>query len=64
MGNTIDLNIPHNAAERVRREDEWNRKHRERIIEVLRKYNIKLDDAPLDALAMAMGRMNAALDHS
>jgi predicted nuclease with RNAse H fold len=31
---------------------------RERIIEVLRNYNITLADAPLNALAMAMYRMS------
>lgn len=30
---------------------------RERIVEVLTKYNVKLEDAPLDALTMAMDRM-------
>lgn len=33
-----------------------NMTYRERIIEVLAKYNVRLDDAPLDALAMAMER--------
>lgn len=28
-----------------------------RIVEVLAKYNVKLGDAPLDALTMAMERM-------
>jgi hypothetical protein len=56
---TIDLNIPHDAAERIALEDAYNRRFRERIAEVLRKYGIALDDAPLSALAMAMARMNA-----
>jgi len=30
---------------------------RSRIVGVLAKYNVKLADAPLDALAMAMARM-------
>lgn len=32
---------------------------RDRIVEVLAKYNIALPDAPLDALTMAMDRMQA-----
>lgn len=34
---------------------------RDRIVEVLAKYNIALPDAPLDALTMAMERMNQSL---
>lgn len=56
-GQTIDLDIPHDAAERIAREDAYNRRFRERIVEVLRKYGIALEDAPLSALAMAMARM-------
>lgn len=55
---TIDLDIPHDAAERIAREDAYNGRFRECIVEVLRKYGISLDDAPLSALAMAMARMN------
>lgn len=33
--------------------------YRERIVEVLAKYNVRLDGAPLDALAMAMERMGS-----
>lgn len=32
---------------------------RDRIVEVLAKYNVHLQDAPLDALTMAMERMIA-----
>jgi hypothetical protein len=31
---------------------------RERIVEVLAKYNVRLEDAPLDALTMAMERID------
>jgi hypothetical protein len=56
----INLDIPHDAAERIAREDAYNARFRGRIVEVLRKYNVKLDDAPLDALAMAMARMRSS----
>lgn len=58
MSQTVNLDIPHDATERVRREDEWAQRHRERIVEVLRKYGVALEPAPLDALALAMSRMN------
>ena len=32
---------------------------RGRIVEVLAKYNVRLESAPLDALAMAMARMGS-----
>jgi hypothetical protein len=51
---TINLDIPTDAAERVRRQD---MAVRDRIVEVLRKYNVTLPDAPLDALADAMDRL-------
>ena len=34
---------------------------RDRIVEVLAKYNVRLEDAPLDALTMAMEHMNRSL---
>lgn len=36
-------------------------KYRDRIVEVLAKYNIRLEDAPLDALTMAMERVGSSL---
>lgn len=42
-----------NKSEATLREEQY----RARIVEVLAKYNVKLPDAPLDALAMAMERM-------
>lgn len=57
MAKTIELPIPTDAAERVRLEEEGNHRYRVRIIEVLRKYGISLDAAPLDAVAMAVRRL-------
>lgn len=54
---TINLDIPHESAARITREEAYNRRFRERIVEVLRKYGISLEDAPLTALATAMARM-------
>jgi hypothetical protein len=51
---TVDLDIPHDAATRVALQDQTTR---DRIVEVLVKYNIKLEPAPLDALADAMNRL-------
>lgn len=36
-------------------------KARDRIVEVLAKYSVTLEDAPLDALTMAMERMHTSL---
>jgi len=57
MSKTVNLNIPTDSAERIRREDESAHKVRQRIVEVLRKYGVTIEDAPLDALASAMKRM-------
>jgi len=54
---TINLDIPHDAAARIAREEAYSGQFRERIVEVLRKYGVSLEDAPLSALAIAMARM-------
>jgi hypothetical protein len=54
MAKTIDLDIPHDPAERERRRTTGARA---RIAEVLSKYNTRLSGAPLDALVMAVERM-------
>jgi hypothetical protein len=39
--------------------EDGSQRFRDRIVEVLLKYNIAIPDAPLDMLAMAMHRMSA-----
>jgi chromosome segregation ATPase len=53
MSDTVKLDIPTDAAERIRMQDT----SRSRIVQVLAKYNVRLDVTPLDALAMAVDRL-------
>lgn len=62
MSDTIKLDIPHDAAKRIRIQDESVEPFRERILEIIIRYGARhaVQDVLVDALAVAMARFRAS----
>lgn len=62
MSDTVDLNIPRDAAERLRVEEETGARYRERIVEIVIRFGARhvVQDVLIDALAAAMARMRSS----